>query len=781
MQRSQRPDSFVFANFATFCSNSHDSSSDENFGTRRDVMDSETPPILLPVVRDEPLQPRMTRPVRAIVFHVLRLAIFASVMLLLRNQHQNYLAFEAAKEQEPVSVEVLRKLFPAASTGGSFDPRRRTQQVVDNSGKRLGYVLQTSPASDHIIGFSGPTNLLLAFTPGDRIAGIQVLWSRDTRDHLELIERDGSFLEMWNGKSWDEAASSSHVDGVSGATLSSFAIAEAITTRLGGRPPSLKFPDGLAALDVLEFFPDLQTMQSDPVRPALFRVADSKGGLLGYVFRSSPAADNLVGYQGPTDTLVALDPQEQVIGIRIRKSFDNEPYVRYVREEDYFLSLFNKYTLTQLAELDIFEARVEGVSGATMTSMAVADAVVLAAKKAQTKVEPASANQPPPLLSRRDVTSIGVVLFGLLIGLTRLRRYRPLRLLLLIVVISVLGLLNGDMLSQAVVVGWAQSGVPWKLASGLVIVSAVAFVVPMISKQQTYCHQLCPHGAVQQLVKRRLPWQWRVPDWLRRSLSVLPYVLLGWCLLVGMLHLNFSLVDIEPFDAWVFQAAGTTTIVIAIVGLVASLFVPMAYCRYGCPTGVLLDFVRFNAQSDVWNRSDWMATALLLITLALGFAAPNGTINLAEIQEFREPVKAWVADNKTVLQWLTAVSVVLFVGSLLAVPWLVARIPADYFVSRSVGKNEFREQHPITSLVWRILKNLLGGVLLLAGIAMLVLPGQGLLTILLGIMLIEFPGKRRLEILIIRRPAINCVVSWIRRRAGRAELQFPEAASKNRS
>lgn len=744
-------------------------------------MHSETPPILLPVVRDQPLEPRKKRTVRALAFHVLRLAIFAGVLMLLKAQHQAYLAFETAKEQRPVSVEVLRQFFPAASAGGSFDPKLRTQQVVDDSGMPLGYVLQTSPAADHIIGFSGPTNLLLAFTPDDRIAGIHVLWSRDTRDHLELIERDESFLETWNGKSWEEAANSSHVDGVSGATLTSFAIAEGITTRLGGRPPSLKFPDTLGGDDVREFFPDFQTIDADPIRPALFRVADSKGDLLGYVFRSSPVADNLVGYQGPTDTLVALDQHEQVIGIRIRKSFDNEPYVRYVREEDYFLNLFNKYTLTELAELDVFEERVEGVSGATMTSMAVADALVLAAKNAQTKVEFSATSQPPPLLSQRDLTSVVVVLFGLLIGLTQLRKYRQLRLVLQIVVVGVLGIVNGEMLSQAVVVGWAQSGVPWKLASGLVFVSAVAFVVPMISKQQTYCHQLCPHGAVQQLIKKRLPWQWRMPGWLRRSLSVLPYVLLGWCVLVGMLHLPFSLVDIEPFDAWVFQAAGTAVIVVAVFGLVASLFVPMAYCRYGCPTGALLDFLRFNSRSDNWNRSDWMATALLVITLALGFAVPNGAVQLSDFQEFREPVEDWLAGNKTLLQWLTACSATLFIGSLLAIPWLVARIPTDYFLQCSERGNEFRLEHPVASIMWRLLKNLSGGALLLAGVAMLILPGQGLLTILLGIMLIDFPGKRRLELLIIRRPSISRVVSWIRRRSGRDELKFPESITESKT
>ena len=245
-----------------------------------------------------------------------------------------------------------------------------------------------------------------------------------------------------------------------------------------------------------------------------------------------------------------------------------------------------------------------------------------------------------------------------------------------------------------------------------------------------------------------------------------------------MLHLPFSLVDLEPFDAWVYHAAGTATIAIAIIGLGASLFVPMAYCRYGCPTGALLNFIRFNSRSDVWSRTDWLATSLLLLAVTLRLTFPEGAIDQFDFHEIAETPRAWITEHKIGLRWLTGFSVVLFLGSLLAIPWLVARIPADYFLPRSDGENEFRLKHPIASLMWRFLKNLLGGVLLLAGVLMLILPGQGLLTILLGIMLIDFPGKRRLELLIIRRPAIYRVVSWIRRRSGRDELQFPESISE---
>lgn len=736
-------------------------------------MDSETSPIQLPVVRDEPLKPRIRRPVRALLLHIVRVAIFVGVLTLLRHQHRKFLAHEAARKQEPVSVGVLSEFFPDASEGGSFDQERRTQQVVNEAGEPLGYVLQTSPESDHIVGFSGPTNLLIAFTTDDRIAGLKVLWTRDTADHLELIQREESFLQSWNGKSWDEAASSPDIDGVSGATLTSFSIAEAIATRLGGKPPSLKFPDNITVAELKELFPDANGLTPEPIRPALLQVQNSAGELLGYVFRTSPFADNVVGYQGPTDTLVALSPQEQLLGIRVRKSFDNEPYVRYVREEDYFLNLFNTYTLDEVAKLDLFEARVEGVSGATMTSLAVADALIEAARKARTKVEPATAASHPPLLGMRDLTSISVVMVGLLIGFTRLRRHRRIRLALQLIVIGVLGILNADMLSQAVVVGWAQNGIPWRLATGLVVVAGVALVVPAVSKQQTYCHQICPHGALQQLLKNRLSWKWSLPVWLRVVLSAVPVLLLGWCLAVGMLHLRFSLVDIEPFDAWVFQAAGTATVSLAIVGLTASLFVPMAYCRYGCPTGALLDYLRFNARSDCWSLRDWIGISLLGLAAALSLVPPSLNAGQIDVLSLSGIVREWLDEHRAAMWWLAATSLIMFVGTLIAVPWLAVRIPADYFTRASDAPIAFRNRHPAISLAWRVVKNVIGGIFFLAGLAMLLLPGQGLLTILLGIMLIDFPGKRRFEILLIRRPSISRAINWMRDRAGQKPLQMP--------
>jgi drug/metabolite transporter (DMT)-like permease len=72
-----------------------------------------------------------------------------------------------------------------------------------------------------------------------------------------------------------------------------------------------------------------------------------------------------------------------------------------------------------------------------------------------------------------------------------------------------------------------------------------------------------------------------------------------------------------------------------------------------------------------------------------------------------------------------------------------------------------------------MLKNLLGIIFILAGVAMLILPGQGILTILLGIMLMNFPGKHTLERRIVQQPAVLRAINWMRTKANHPELKLP--------
>jgi hypothetical protein len=134
----------------------------------------------------------------------------------------------------------------------------------------------------------------------------------------------------------------------------------------------------------------------------------------------------------------------------------------------------------------------------------------------------------------------------------------------------------------------------------------------------------------------------------------------------------------------------------------------------------------------------------------------------------------WFGRNQALVWGLTIGSAALFVATLLAIPWIVSRLPADYFRRDSEHQPRWYERHPAVFVAVLVLKNVVGAVLVLGGIAMLVLPGQGVLSILIGTSLLSLPGKRRLQRWIVSRPAVMRGLNWIRRRAGQPPLEPPE-------
>ena len=136
-------------------------------------------------------------------------------------------------------------------------------------------------------------------------------------------------------------------------------------------------------------------------------------------------------------------------------------------------------------------------------------------------------------------------------------------------------------------------------------------------------------------------------------------------------------------------------------------------------------------------------------------------------------ILSWVREYQSLLQWLGGMSLLMFVVSLVAFPLVIVFLPQDYFVRHRRDPARQTRRHPAVWLTLSILKNAFGAVLVLAGIAMLVLPGQGLLAILVGVMLANFPGKYALERRIISRPAVARGVNRIRELAGRPPFDIP--------
>ena len=130
-----------------------------------------------------------------------------------------------------------------------------------------------------------------------------------------------------------------------------------------------------------------------------------------------------------------------------------------------------------------------------------------------------------------------------------------------------------------------------------------------------------------------------------------------------------------------------------------------------------------------------------------------------------------LADAEQIDVWvLILLFLVPFFATLIIVPWIVVRLPADYFDRARRRPPHWGRVHPVLHVLLVILKNLAGFVVLLMGVAMLVLPGQGMLTILIGLLMLDFPGKFRAERwLVSRRPVLRSI-NWLRRKRHKAPL-----------
>ena len=115
---------------------------------------------------------------------------------------------------------------------------------------------------------------------------------------------------------------------------------------------------------------------------------------------------------------------------------------------------------------------------------------------------------------------------------------------------------------------------------------------------------------------------------------------------------------------------------------------------------------------------------------------------------------------------LAVASVAMFVGSIVAVPVFLVRMPDDYFVTR----------RPPRSPVRRVLFTLLGVTLVALGIAMLVLPGQGILTILVGLAILDLPFKDRALARLLSHPKVRAAIDGLRQKAGKGSLLVPSAS-----
>jgi hypothetical protein len=132
--------------------------------------------------------------------------------------------------------------------------------------------------------------------------------------------------------------------------------------------------------------------------------------------------------------------------------------------------------------------------------------------------------------------------------------------------------------------------------------------------------------------------------------------------------------------------------------------------------------------------------------------------------------------NFSEVAWATAqlallLFVVTSVGGLALASFLLVRSPATYFCD-DCPRDFWVERHPIIRWTGRVLRNALGVAVVSLGIILSLpgIPGPGFLQMLLGVTLVDFPGKRHFERWLVNRPVVLNAITRLRQRSGRSPL-----------
>ena len=507
------------------------------------------------------------------------------------------------KQLDPLLVLKLSKelITNAVATGNLSDG---LFPLADDGGQTVGWAASTYPHAAKIQGYSGASELLVVFDADRKVKGVRFLASADTDGHVKKVREDEPFWRQWDGKAEAAMAAPGLPVVVSGATLTSEAMARGVAARFGAEGMDEWFPDALKLADVAKQFPGADRIVESDVS-GIHQVW-KKDELIGTVLRSSRMGISARGYNGISDVIVCLAPDGgKILGIGFLGSRDNEPYISDVRDEVRYADGFAGKSVEAVMAEDVRASPSLFTSGASYTNQAVVESVreMLRRHTADEK------GRGFPWKASLAFVWIGL---GIFVGVHKIGNRSVVRLGYASVSVAA-GLTLGWMVSQDQLVGWGTNGLSWRGILPLLALTAAALVIPAFTGKNVYCNRICPHGAAQTLAGSLVRKRLHLPPKIHAVLTRLPWLTLLaiWALAFFVSGIPFAY--FEPFETWSSGFVAFIPAAILSVGLVAAFFLPQAYCHYGCPTGALLKFL--TASPTSWTRRDTVAAFLIATAL----------------------------------------------------------------------------------------------------------------------------------------------------------------------
>lgn len=301
------------------------------------------------------------------------------------------------------------------------------------------------------------------------------------------------------------------------------------------------------------------------------------GRLLGLVVGGKRLATGVSGYAGPVPVYVYVDTADVVQNIAIA---DNAETPDFLRRASVVLESWKGKTLTQAAD-----TKVDAVSGATYSSNALIRNVEAALSVCRQTTQGVAAA--PAVGWLKTLCVLAVLALGVVAVFVQ-RSHRWMRIAMLVLNVLVVGFWCGQFLSLSLLRGWLSSGCDPLIVLPTLAMLVVAVVMPFFGKPAHYCQWVCPLGALQELIYM-FPWgKIQIAPHVFRVLNRIRLGVFAVLLLALWLGFGAFLLDYEPFSIFTPEAASTVVVVLALVIVIAGLFVPRPWCKTFCPLGEAL-------------------------------------------------------------------------------------------------------------------------------------------------------------------------------------------------
>lgn len=312
-----------------------------------------------------------------------------------------------------------------------------------------------------------------------------------------------------------------------------------------------------------------------------------------FVVNTRVLAKDVQGYGGPVPLKIHIDKDGRLTAIEAEPNAESPSFFDRANE------LFSRWQGKTIDEA--MAEDVDAVSGATFSSKAIIRNVQRGLTYAkQHGLADGGKGAQEESVERTVATgwTLGsiVALIAVLLGavVPLFTNNRRLHLVQLVVNVVVLGLWTGTFVSYTLFLRLFAGGVSLSAIGTLaapLLMLIVALLYPLAGRSGHYCAHVCPFGSAQELAGKLSRRKLRITPRVLRVLTALRNLLWGVLMALLLTGTCSAWIDYELFTAFIYSSASVWVIVLAMLFLVLSVWVPRPYCRFVCPTGALMKSV----------------------------------------------------------------------------------------------------------------------------------------------------------------------------------------------